>query len=157
MNGRLLAAYRRTEYRAAGAVVRVGRRSAAVDEWLRSLGARHGAFVTAWNPRSRPMPPGWNARMQERLRRAARRQQGVAGEGRWRGWAEGHLLLAGDPRRAAVLARRFRQNAIVVVTRGGPARLWWLAGITLPRTAGGPTAPAGAGWPRSAGTPGGPD
>lgn len=127
MNPRLAAAYRRTGYEAAGAVARIGRRGAAVDALLRSLKVRQGAFVTAWNPRSRPMPAGWNARMQRRLRQAARRQPRVEGEGRGPGWAEAHLLLAGDPRRAVVLARRFRQNAIVAVTRGGPARLWWLA------------------------------
>ncbi len=43
----LLAAYRRTDYEAGGAVARIGRRSAAVDALLRRLGAREGAFVTA--------------------------------------------------------------------------------------------------------------
>lgn len=126
MNAKLLAAYLRTEYRAADAIAQIGRRCAAVDALLQRLGARHGAFVTAWNPCSRRLPPGWNARMQARLRQAARRQRCVAGEGRGRGWTESHLLLAGDPRRAAVLARRFRQNAIVTVSWRGPARLRWL-------------------------------
>ncbi len=69
------------------------------------------------------MPAGWNARMMARLRTAARRLPSAEGEGRARGWAERHLLVAADPRRAAVLARRFRQNAIVVVRTGAPARL----------------------------------
>lgn len=121
--GRLLAAYRRTEYEAAGAVARIGRRGAAVDALLRRLGAREGAFVTAWNPLSRRTPPGRNARMMARLREAARGLPSAEGEGRGRGWSERHLLLAADPRRAAVLARRFRQNAIVAVRVGAPARL----------------------------------
>lgn len=120
---RLLAAYRRTDYEAGGAVARIGRRSAAVDGLLRRLGAREGAFVTAWNPCSRRMPPGWNARMMARLRAASRRLPSAEGEGRGRGWSERHLLLAADPRRAAVLARRFRQNAMVAVRVGAPARL----------------------------------
>lgn len=121
----LLAAYRRTAYEAeGGAVARIGSRSAAVDALLRRLGdARQGAFVTAWNPYSRRMPRGWNERMQARLRQAARRLPRTEGWGRGHGWAEHTLLLAADPRRAAVLARRFRQNAIVAVRRGGPARL----------------------------------
>ena len=120
----LLAAYRRTDYEAGGgAVARIGRRSAAVDALLRRLGARQGAFVTAWNPWSRRMPAGWNARMSRRLREAARRLPAAEGEGKGRGWSERHLLLAADPRRAAVLARRFRQNAMVVVRNGAPARL----------------------------------
>ncbi len=136
----LAAAYARTDYEAGGgAVARIGRRSAAVDALLRRLGARQGAFVTAWNPWSRRMPPGWNLRMLARLRAAARRVPRAEGWGRgrepvpragWRvrpepagAWAERHLLLAADPRRAAVLARRFRQHAIVAVRAGAPARL----------------------------------
>jgi len=120
---RLLAAYRRTDYEADGAVARIGRRSAAVDALLRRLGAREGAFVAAWNPWSRRVPAGWNARMMERLKAAARRLPRAEGEGRGRGWSERHLLLAADARRAAVLARRFRQSAMVVARVGAPARL----------------------------------
>ena len=123
MNRRLLAAYRGTDYEAAGAVARIGRRDAETDALLKRLGAREGAYVTAWNPWSRRMPPGWNARMMARLREAARRLPRAEGEGRGRGWSERHLLLAADPRRAAVLARRFRQHAIVAVRVGAPARL----------------------------------
>jgi hypothetical protein len=119
----LPAAYRRTDYEAAGAVARIGRRSAAMDALLRRLGAREGAFVTAWNPFSRRMPRGWNERMQARLREAARRLPSAEGWGRGCGWAERHMLIAADARSAAVLARRFRQNAIVVVRAGRAARL----------------------------------
>ena len=128
MTARLLAAYGRTEYEAAGAVARVGKRGAAVDALLRRLGAREGAFVTAWNPLSRRTPPGRNARMMARLREAARRLPSAEGEGRGRNWSERHLLLAAGPRRAAVLARRFRQNAILAVRTGAPARLVLLRG-----------------------------
>ena len=87
------AAYLRTAYEAGGVVVRIGRRSAAMDALLRG---RHAAFITAWNPMSRRRP---------------------------RGWAERHLLVAGDPRALAVLARRFRQAAVVAVAPGRAARL----------------------------------
>jgi hypothetical protein len=120
---RLRAAYRRSVYAAAAAEARISRRSPAVDALLRRLGARQGGFVTAWNPFSRRMPPGWNARMLARLRAAARRLPQAEGEGGDRRWRERHLLLAGDPRRLMVLARRFRQAAIVVVRQGAPARL----------------------------------
>ena len=132
MTARLLAAYGRTEYEAAGAVARVGKRGAAVDALLRRLGAREGAFVTAWNPLSRKTPPGRNARMMARMREGARRCPSAEGEGRGRGWSERHLLLAADPRRTAALARRFRQNAIVAVRVGAPARLMTLPGATPP-------------------------
>ncbi len=123
MTARLLRAYRRSGYEAAGAVARIGQRSADVDALLRRLGVRQGGFVTAWNPMSRRMPAGWNARALVRLRQAARRLPMAAGQGGDACWREAHLLLGGDPRRVLVLARRFRQRAIVVVRAGVPA---WL-------------------------------
>jgi Protein of unknown function (DUF3293) len=120
---RLLRPYFRTEYEAGGAVARVGRRSAGIDRLLSGMGAQAGAFVTAWNPLSRRMPQGWNRRMQARLAQRVRRLPAVAGHGSGRGWSEQHLLVGGDARRILVLARRFRQRAIVVARRSQPARL----------------------------------
>ena len=117
------AAYARTEYEAAGIAVRIGRRNAALDALLRAKGARHAGFVTAWNPFSHPMPRGWNERMLGRLREAARGRVVAEGWGRGEGWAERHLLIAGDPRWLARIARRFRQHAMVVVAPRHPARL----------------------------------
>lgn len=114
------AAYLRTAYEAGGVVVRIGRRSAAMDSLLRG---RHAAFITAWNPMSRKMPRGWNERMLARMRQAARGRIIAEGWGSARGWAERHLLVAGDPRAMVVLARRFRQAAIVVVAPRRKARL----------------------------------
>ena len=126
---RLERAYRASDYEAAGAVARVGRRCPAVDALLARLGVRQGGFLGAWNPLSRRMPPGWNQRMQARLRLAARRLPAATGSGGARHWREAHFLLGGDPRRVAVLARRFRQAAFVVVRRGQPARLCWVFGF----------------------------
>jgi Protein of unknown function (DUF3293) len=123
MSGSLEAAYAASAYEAAGAVARIGRRSGAVDALLRRCGARQGGFVTAWNPFSRRMPRGWNDRMHARLRQAARRFPTAEGWGGTTAWRERHLLIAADPRRVAVLGRRFRQNAIVTVRAGQPARL----------------------------------
>ena len=123
MTARLLAAYRRSTYEAAGAVARIGRRSPAVDALLARLGVRQGGFVTAWNPFSQRRPKGWNIRMQRRLLLATRRLPSAAGHGGDGRWREAHLLLGADPRRLLVLARRFRQAAIVTVARGQPARL----------------------------------
>ena len=127
MRAALRAAFLRTGYEAGGVVVRIGRRSGAMDALLRRRGARAACFITAWNPFSRPMPLGWNRRLQARLREAARGAVLAEGWGRGRGWAEHHLLLAGDARRIAVLARRFRQHAVVTVSPGCPARLLWVA------------------------------
>lgn len=119
----LRAAYARTEYEAAGIVVRIGRRSAAMEALLRAHGVRSAGFVTAWNPFSRKMPRGWNDRMLARLREAARGRVLAEGWGRGEGWAERHLLLAGHPRWIARLARRFRQHAFVAASPSKPARL----------------------------------
>ncbi|NKC29678.1 DUF3293 domain-containing protein [Falsiroseomonas selenitidurans] len=118
-----LAAFRATGYEAAGIVVRIGARSPAMEALLARHGARRAAFITAWNPRSRRMPAGWNRRMQDRLRQAAGVTVLAEGFGRGPGWAEHHLLLAGAPGRLLVLARRFRQWAIVALGPGQPARL----------------------------------
>jgi hypothetical protein len=130
------AAYARTDYEADGVVARIGRRSPALDALLRRHGARRAAFVTAWNPWSRPMPRGWNDRMLARLRAAAQGRVLAEGEGRGKGWAERHLLVAGDPRWIAALARRFRQHAIVAVAPEHPPRI--LAALRPPA---GPAAP----------------
>ena len=119
----LLRAYRRTSYVAAGAMVRIGRRSAAIDARLRGMAAPAGGFVTACNPLSRRMPDGWNRRMQRALIAHTRRLPSLTGRGAGNGWFEEHLFVAADPRRLSVLARRFHQLGIVVVGRGRPARL----------------------------------
>jgi len=123
---RLERAYRASDYEAAGVVVRVGRRGPAVDALLARLGVRQGGFLGAWNPLSRRMPAGWNRRMQARLVQAARRLPAAEGWGGTPRWREAHCLFGADPRRLAVLARRFRQAAFVVVRRGQPARLCWV-------------------------------
>jgi hypothetical protein len=123
MTPRLARAFAATRYEAAGIIVRLARRSAAMDALLARHGARQAGLVTAWNPRSRRMPPGWNARAMARLRQAAHGRVLADGFGRGAGWAEAHLLLAGDARWLRRLARRFRQHAIVLVARGRVPRL----------------------------------
>lgn len=120
------AAFRRSAYFVCGQKLRIGRRSAAVDALLRSLGVRQGLLVTAWNPLSRQKPRRWNERMQSRLAMALRQRVTLparGGDGRW--W-EDHLMLAGDPRPGVVQLRRFRQWAGVRLRRGAAAQLWVL-------------------------------
>ncbi|MBP0463669.1 DUF3293 domain-containing protein [Roseomonas sp. PWR1] len=101
-------------------------RGEAVAVLLARLGTRDACFTGAWNPFSRRRPRGWNARMLVRLRGAARRHAVLDGMGRAcrpRPWGEEHLLIAASPARCATLARRFRQDSIVALSRRGPARL----------------------------------
>jgi len=122
---RLLRAFRATCYGAGPAVARIGRRCPALDGLC---GRQGGAFVTAWNPQSRRAPVGRNVRANTALLGWLRRLPNVPGAGEGRSWREEHWFAILDPRRAAVLARRFRQAAIVTLRRGQPARL-----VVLPR------------------------
>lgn len=116
-------AYRMTRYEVAGVTFHIGRNSPGLDRMLCCHGVRVATFVTAYNPRSQRMPPAWNRRMQARLIHAARHVPLLEGRGCWRGWCESHILLLGDPRPAIRLARRFRQNAVVIVRLRQAARL----------------------------------
>ena len=116
----LLLAFRATRYTAGPAAVRIGRRCPALDV---VVGRQAGAFITAWNPWGRRAPVGWNRRANIALLERLRGLTHVAGAGEGRGWWEEHWLVVTDPRRAAVLGRRFRQAAIVTLRRGQPARL----------------------------------
>jgi hypothetical protein len=119
----LLRAYCRTRYEAGGIAIRVGRRCAAMDRLLLCHGVRSAVLISAHNPRSRPMPGGWNRRMQMRLGSALRRRRVLLAHGRLRSWSEAHFLVFGAVGPMARLARRFRQNAIVIVRLRQPARL----------------------------------
>ena len=120
---RLLAAFHASTYHVGPLELRIGARDAAMDRLLRQHGVRAATLIGAWNPRSRLHPPGWNRHADRRLRGHLRHRswiQATGGAGRW--WEE-HVLLLGDARVALVLARRFRQRAVVVLRRGQRARL----------------------------------
>jgi Protein of unknown function (DUF3293) len=108
-------AYSTTEYRVAGCSVRIGRRSATMDGLLAGMGAREAVLITACNPRSRRSSASRNAWMMGRLHGALRRHcvfPAESGAGRW---TEAQFLAAAPEAWACVLARRFRQNALVVL------------------------------------------
>lgn len=108
----LLRAYRRTIYRVDTTPIRIGRTAPLT-----------GVLITAWNPMSRRMPGGWNHRMQSRLEAATRRWPTRPASGGLGRWHEDHLCVSADPRRCRVIARRFRQRALVLLCRDHPVRL----------------------------------
>ena len=119
---RLLRAYRRTAYSAAGSVVTIGQR--VPDPIWQQLDSRSGVFIAAWNPMSRRMPDGWNHQAQRRLRERLRRFRWLPADGALGRWREAHLLVAvADIRPVAHVARMFRQRAIVLIRRGRTAKL----------------------------------
>ncbi len=126
MPARLLRAYLRTKYSAAGCIVLIGRR--APDRLFEALGSRSAVFITAWNPMSRRMPEGWNNRAQRRLLERLRHFRAVPADGTLGRWHEAHLLVGvADMCPMVRLSRMFRQRAIVAIRRGHPAKLVMLA------------------------------
>jgi hypothetical protein len=120
---RLLRAYRQSRYTAGDIDIRIGRRNAAMDAWLADHGAQTGVLITAWNPRSRRMPRGWNVRMQRKLAEHLHRCICANADGRLRRWHEAQILVLSPRRPAERIAMRFRQRGIVVLQRRHPARL----------------------------------
>jgi hypothetical protein len=130
----LIAAYRATDYvlfvaEGQEITLNIGRPNAAFDRALEQRGVSTAVVVTAYNPRSVVLPESEN-----RARHAAltalldRRGLGYAlGEGRdptgeWK--AELECVVFGIPLETGLeIARRFEQNAIVFVQRGGAPEL----------------------------------
>jgi hypothetical protein len=120
-------AYRTSSYRVGDVAFRLGRRTPALDATLHRLHASEAVLLTACNPHSRRMPSAWNARMMRALAAITRRRRVTAGESGAGRWREAQLLVAGPAAWATSLARRFRQNAVVVLRRRQPPRLLWVA------------------------------
>jgi len=134
------AAYLHTAYwveaRPQPVALRIGERSLALDRILARQHSSRWAFVTAWNPHSRRLAPWQNAAHQKQLlqalRRAGYRWLPALGEGDDLAWPpEPSVLVLGMSSRAAVrLARRFKQNAVVVGRlRGRPTLVWCGPGL----------------------------
>lgn len=138
MNPELDRAYRSTSYRVMipGEVptdLRIGVRSVRLDQLLTERGSEQWAFITAWNPASRPRSAEEN-----RTRHAELVEAVVAGG--WRhypgagvpdraGWAPEDSLLVLDISRkeAGALGRRFGQAAIVAGRKDAVPELVYLS------------------------------
>jgi hypothetical protein len=130
---RLISAYRATLYRVDGdglvAEFRPGRPAPEVDAILNRHRALSAAFLTAWNPRSRPQPQRVNQIRERRLEQMVRRAglvflpgEGADATGRWP--AEKSLLVLSIGRDAADrIAAAFGQNAYIWLERNRAPRL----------------------------------
>ncbi len=119
----MLAGYRATEYWVDAEpkpfCLHVSKYSAELRRLLDETGCRCAAFISAFNPFSRPMPDEINEQAHIRLRRTLERHarlciEGVGQDpsGRWPG--EKSLLALGiDLPLASAIGREFRQNAIL--------------------------------------------
>jgi len=128
----LIAAYREAEYFVLADppfVLRVGSLSEELDRLMQRHGVDCAAYVTAWNPRSVPLPHDENRAAQEQLESGLRAAGHVLipGEGRdpaghWPG--ESSVLALGLSRRGAVdIGRAYRQHAVLWIRRGAAVEL----------------------------------
>ncbi len=130
---RLLAAYRRTEYRVADGsyafTLRVDEPSDSLRTCHAAFGVDCSTFITAWNPRSEPTDRAVNEAAMARLEQLvesrglfALRGEGVDPTGAWAG--EPSLLVLGlDEQGGRSLARAFGQWAIVSASEDAVPRL----------------------------------
>ena len=126
-------AYRATDYivrnRGREVVIRIGTTNRAVDRLLGKHKSRTATFVTASNPSSKQCGAVANAGAHRLLVAAlkSRKAKLLEGEGHSQNgiWPPERSVLAFglDQRAATAIVRRFRQNAIVFVECGRPARL----------------------------------
>lgn len=136
------AAYRATVYEAIGPTgelrLRVDEPSKELDALLRQVDMDCWAFLTGWNPGSRPTDAEQNARANEALARDLAEQRALDGRelfvlvGQGRGlngeWPpeESFLALGLTLESAVELAAAHGQAALVAGTLGQPPRLVWV-------------------------------
>lgn len=132
LDGALLEAYRKAEYVVFGEpplVLRIGEANRRLDGMLEAARKETAAFITACNARGERRSDSDNQAAQVRLERALEEKPYgcYPGEGRdaeGRGLAEPSLLVVGISRAdAEAFGRRFEQNAVVFIERGGAPQL----------------------------------
>ena len=134
MDETLHAAFEATDYRvrlACGGVAHVSVGRPLPGRLRAAAGQAPWGLITAWNPRSQPMPESWNRAAQRRLLADLRalpgpcRVHAAVGVGT-DGWRERSLFVIGPALPALLdLARRYRQHAIVAGCGRQPAILRW--------------------------------
>ena len=109
--------------------IRIGDKHPRIDSVLSEHNATEWAYITAWNPGSRPTSTEQNALAQEKLIKIVQDRgfRFYLGDGipDQEGWApERSVWIAGISREEAVeIGRQFGQNAIVVGNLGSVAEL----------------------------------
>lgn len=132
LDEQLIRAYRATDYRVYATepfALRIGRTCAACDALLDTHGVTTAAYLTAWNPYSKPLSDVANADAQAKLAAeladvsvSVLSGEGVGETGDWP--SEPSLFALGISRESATsLAQKYHQNAFVWVERRNAAEL----------------------------------
>ena len=123
----LIAAYRATDYVIAlpdgPLTVHIGRFNPTLAAWMQAHCAKTGAYITAWNPYSRPTNDSENAAANDQLLRCIRHAglshfpcSGQDPGGQWPA-EPGFWILGADRRWLNRIGRRYGQNAIVLASQ----------------------------------------
>lgn len=118
------AAYKESLYQAGSVSTKINQYPKGISEKLHQT-----TFVlfSAYNPGGRLRPLGWNIKMMERLEQCLSKYEYVYGQGSLKEVSEPLLMVNIDPRKAIYLARKFRQNAIVLIWHQRKSKLVFLA------------------------------
>lgn len=133
---RLLEAYLRTVYQVSGppgfSFYTGDNISEMAEKWLAAKGCSSWAFITAWNPFSRPLPAEENRVRNNQLADELNRNGwltypgfGAGPDARWPP-EESFWVLNIPPEEAVRLGKKFGQNALVWWDPSQPVRLWLL-------------------------------
>ena len=131
----LVAAYLNTRYRVPhfDLTLKIGEANPVADAILLAHRTRQAAFLTAWNPRSSPLPVLENQKRNETLetRIASCRLRYFSGLGippEGENWTaeESFFILHIDLASARGLAEAFEQNAFVYLSYQQPPQLIWV-------------------------------
>lgn len=116
-------------------VIRIGKTNSELDALLRRHNAENWAFVSAYNPFSRPVSENENMRQHANLIDRLKRENVVfyegSGESPTGDWEpETSLLILNIARKAAIeLGKELEQNAIVAGEIEGPPELVWCVSL----------------------------
>ncbi|CAK7193399.1 hypothetical protein COMNV_01614 [Commensalibacter sp. Nvir] len=83
-------------------------------------------MLSAYNPGGRLKPEGWNKRQMGVLADYLVRYEYYEGKGSLNNKSEPLFLVAINPAKAIYLARKFRQNAIVIIRNGRLTKLKYI-------------------------------
>lgn len=124
-----LVAYKRSTYRAGPVCTRIGAKPQAMGTFQAGRTRDEWVMLSAYNPGGILKAEGWNKRMFASLERDLQKKhiRYFRGEGRLHHTGE-PLYMVRSPLRVAVqLARKYRQNAVVIIKPRQKSRLLLLA------------------------------
>lgn len=117
-------AYQQSLYQAGSVITKIGRYPEGIPERLRKSVL---VMFSAYNPGGRLKPLGWNRRMMHNLEQYLCRYEYFLGKGSLKAVSEPLFMVNIPVPKVKVLAKKFRQNAIVAIRFQRKSKLIFLA------------------------------